>query len=181
MYFRHWRRPQAKAGGRYRVGTGLIEVERIDALAPEDVTEADLQRSGIDRAGLERLVGKRDPEAQLYRIEFRFSPIDDRPRPPTQDTDLTPEEIQALLTRLARMDATSGAGPRTNATLRAIEERPATRAAELAASLGRDTPSFKSDVRKLKALGLTESLEVGYRISPRGRVFLDRVAASTEA
>ena len=31
---------------------------------------------------------------------------------------------------------------------------------------------FKGNVRKLKALGLTESLEVGYRLSPRGAVFL---------
>jgi hypothetical protein len=29
-------------------------------------------------------------------------------------------------------------------------------------------------VRKLKALGLTESLEVGYRLSPRGRAYLAR-------
>jgi hypothetical protein len=28
-------------------------------------------------------------------------------------------------------------------------------------------------VRKLKELGLTESLEVGYRLSPRGQVVLD--------
>ena len=27
-------------------------------------------------------------------------------------------------------------------------------------------------MRKLKALGLTESLEVGYRLSPRGRAYL---------
>jgi hypothetical protein len=33
---------------------------------------------------------------------------------------------------------------------------------------------FKLDVRKLKRLGLTESLEVGYRLSPRGRAFIDR-------
>jgi hypothetical protein len=31
---------------------------------------------------------------------------------------------------------------------------------------------FKLNVRKLKALGLTESLEVGYRLSPRGAAFL---------
>jgi hypothetical protein len=33
--------------------------------------------------------------------------------------------------------------------------------------------SFKRDVRKLKELGLTESLEVGYRLSPRGAALLD--------
>ena len=30
---------------------------------------------------------------------------------------------------------------------------------------------FKRDVRKLKELGLTESLPVGYRLSPRGRAY----------
>jgi ribosomal protein S19E (S16A) len=49
------------------------------------------------------------------------------------------------------------------------------RAADLAASVGRDKPSFKLDVRKLKELGLTESLEVGYRLSPQGRAVLDRL------
>jgi hypothetical protein len=31
---------------------------------------------------------------------------------------------------------------------------------------------FKIDVRKLKNLGLTESLDIGYRLSPRGRAYL---------
>ena len=33
--------------------------------------------------------------------------------------------------------------------------------------------SFKVNVRKLKGLGLAESLEVGYRLSPRGRALLE--------
>jgi ribosomal protein S19E (S16A) len=33
--------------------------------------------------------------------------------------------------------------------------------------------TFKRRVRQLKELGLTESLEVGYRLSPRGRAVLD--------
>ena len=52
-----------------------------------------------------------------------------------------------------------------------IADRPGTRAPDLAASLGRETARFKADVRKLKELGLTESLEVGYRLSPRGRAY----------
>ena len=43
----------------------------------------------------------------------------------------------------------------------------------LAELLGRERPALKTDVRKLKRLGLTESLEVGYELSPRGRAFLD--------
>ncbi len=59
-----------------------------------------------------------------------------------------------------------------------IAERPAVRAPDLAASLGLDTVTFKRDVRKLKELGLTESLTVGYRISPRGIRVADSFGAS---
>lgn len=33
---------------------------------------------------------------------------------------------------------------------------------------------YKADMRKLKALGLTISLPVGYRLSPLGEMFLRR-------
>jgi hypothetical protein len=50
-----------------------------------------------------------------------------------------------------------------------------TAAGELATRVGREMLPFKADVRKLKELGLTESLEVGYRLSPRGRAVLTRL------
>ena len=50
-----------------------------------------------------------------------------------------------------------------------IAARPATRAPDLAASFGRETAPFKIDVRKLKNLGLTLSLPVGYRLSRAAR------------
>ena len=40
---------------------------------------------------------------------------------------------------------------------------------------------FKSRVRKLKALALTESLEVGYRLSPRGEAVLGRITESDDS
>jgi hypothetical protein len=43
------------------------------------------------------------------------------------------------------------------------------------AAAGRERHPFKTDVRKHKELGLTESLEVGYRLSPRGRALLARL------
>ena len=45
----------------------------------------------------------------------------------------------------------------------------------------RDHDAFKRDVRKLKELGLTESLEVGYRIAPRGRTVLKYVSRPSPA
>jgi hypothetical protein len=55
-----------------------------------------------------------------------------------------------------------------------IARRPGVRAADLAAEVGRERLPFKADVRKLKRLGLTEALEVGYRLSPRGRAYVGR-------
>ena len=63
--------------------------------------------------------------------------------------------------------------PWTRKTLALIERKPRIAASKLAASLGRETLDFKTDVRKLKKLGLTQSFEVGYEISPRGRAYLD--------
>ena len=61
--------------------------------------------------------------------------------------------------------------------LRLIAEHPGVRAGDLADHRGQERLAFKADVRKLKALGLTESLDVGYRLSPRGRAWLDPCAA----
>jgi hypothetical protein len=44
--------------------------------------------------------------------------------------------------------------------------------------VGREKLPFKRDVRKLKELGLTESLLVGYRLSPRGRALLAGLGAA---
>jgi hypothetical protein len=61
------------------------------------------------------------------------------------------------------------------ATLEVIERHPAVRAGDLADELGRERLPFKTDVRKLKNLGLTLSLDVGYRLSPRGEAYLRAV------
>jgi hypothetical protein len=86
---------------------------------------------------------------------------------------LSPEDLADLRARLAQFDQLSHHGAWTTETLRLIQSRPATRAADLAASVGRETAPFKLDVRKLKNLGLTHSLEVGYELSPRGVAYLD--------
>jgi len=91
---------------------------------------------------------------------------------------LGPEEVEEIRARLARLDRASAHGAWTVDVLRVIAARPATRAADLAAGFGRETQPFKLDVRKLKNLGLTISLEVGYRLSPRGEAYLAAIDAS---
>lgn len=65
-----------------------------------------------------------------------------------------------------------GASPWTLRTLRLLAEREGVASGEIAEALGVDCDTLKAQIRRLKELGLTESLVLGYRLSPRGRVFL---------
>ncbi len=87
------------------------------------------------------------------------------------DAALSAADVADLDRRLDRMDAAADR-PWTREVLRQIRRRPAVVSTELAAEAGQDRAHFKIRVRRLKALGLTESLEVGYRLSPRGAAYL---------
>jgi hypothetical protein len=169
LAFRRWRKPTVKAGGTLRTRAGVLAIESVERVGEDSITDADARRAGApDREAL--LKGLR-PEGTLYRIEFRREGPD--PRVALRErAKLDGEERAAIDARLARLDAASRHGPWTRRVLELIAERPATLAADLAAEVGREKAPFKADVRKLKELGLTESLEKGYRLSPRGRAYL---------
>ena len=112
-------------------------------------------------------------DRQLYRVELHVAGPDPRIAQRTRD-DLSDDDVAVLRERLGRLDRASTHGPWTAEVLALIAERPAVRAGDLADQLGRERLAFKADVRKLKALGLTESLDVGYRLSPRGQAWLAR-------
>jgi len=176
--FRRWRRRQVIAGHRYRtghriVGRIMIEVDDVREVDPASITDADARRAGFPDA--ETLIGqlRGEPELPVYRIAFH---VVDEPDPRSvlaASAELSIADREEIDRRLDRLDRASKAGPWTRAVLEVIAARPATRAADLAAGFGRETQPFKNDVRKLKNLGLTESLEVGYRLSPRGRAYLE--------
>jgi hypothetical protein len=87
---------------------------------------------------------------------------------------IEPDVITPTDARAAGPASPRPTGPWTRRVLELIGERPGVRAGDLADTIGMERLSFKTDVRKLKALGLTESLEVGYRLSPRGQAWLAR-------
>jgi hypothetical protein len=167
--FRRWRRPTVKAGGTLRTRVGVLAIESVDAIESGQVTDADARRAG--RPDRTALLASLRGDGRLYRIGFHLGGPD--PRIALRErADLSPAERAELDARLARLDAASRHGPWTAELLRLIADRPGTRAADLAAELGREKLPFKADVRKLKELGLTESLDVGYRLSPRGRAYI---------
>jgi hypothetical protein len=176
LAFRRWRKPAAKAGGRQRTPVGELAIDAVDPVKVEDVTEADARAAGYrDRAELlGELARYGYQDGTTYRIALHLAGPD--PRVALRErAAVTDDEWEVIASRLARLDRASRHGPWTTTVLRLISERPAVRAPDLAASLGRETQPFKTDVRKLKEMGLTESLAVGYRLSPRGRTVLARL------
>jgi hypothetical protein len=168
LAFRRWRRPTVKAGGTLRTPVGVLAIESIEVVDERDVTEADARRAGAESR--EALLAALPGEGALHRIEFRLAGPDPRIALRAR-RHISPAERAEIDARLARLDAASRHGAWTAKVLGLIAERPGTRAPDLAASLRRETAPFKADVRKLKELGLTESLQVGYRLSPRGRAY----------
>jgi hypothetical protein len=169
--YRRWDRPRVRPGGTQRTVVGVVRFDTVEEVDPVTLTEDDAARAGVrSLAALLRLLGRRDG-ARVYRM--RVSLAGDDPRVALrQQAELSDDDRRAIDERLDRWDAAATTGPWTRTVLRLIEERPRVRAPDLAASLGRETLPFKRDVRKLKELGLTISLEVGYEISPRGRAYL---------
>ena len=171
--FRRWRRPTVKAGGTLTVPVGVLSIDGVARITTADITDGDALRAGFPRRDelLEEL--DRRADGDLYRIEFRYLGAD--PRPALADDDqLSPEDHDQIRRRLDRMDRASASGPWTTEVLRLIEQHPRTAAHELAAMAGRERDEFKRDVRKLKALGLTISCDVGYLLSPRGTAVVSR-------
>lgn len=173
LTFRRWRRPHVRVGGRYRCHPiGVLEVDAVDLVTVGDVTGEDAARAGFpDRdalvAYLEEL-GPLDASTPVYRVAFHHGGDGDRVEVALDDA-LTDEDIATLRAKLARMDRDR---PWTARTLAIIAQHPRVAAGQLANALGREKLPFKEDVRKLKKLGLTQSFEVGYELSPRGRAYL---------
>lgn len=169
LAFRRWARPRVTPGGSFLSSVGVVLVGAVDEVGGATPEEA----RAAGASSVDEVVGGRT-ELPLYRIGLSWGGPDPRDAL-SADTSFTAEQLADLEARLARWDART---PWTRQTLELIRDRPATRAPDLAASLGRETVPFKRDVRRLKELGLTHSLEVGYRLSPRGEAYLDRVGAA---
>ena len=168
LAFRRWKRPTVRAGGTLRTRAGVIAIDAVEQIGERRIDAGQARRAGF--ASTRELLESLRPDGRLYRV--RFHRIGDDPRLALRvRAKISRSERAELDARLDRMDRARGE-PWTRQVLELIRDRPETLAADLAESLGREKLPFKRDVRKLKELGLTESLPVGYRLSPRGRAYL---------
>lgn len=171
--FRRWRRPSVRRGGTLLTAIGEVQIEDVIPVTPDEITTLDAERAGFDsREDLLTELARR-PDGQLYRIEFGSLRPD--PRVALRERLVSGgRDFEDLLKKLKNIDAHSRIGPWTMSTLDLIAAHPGKRAGELCELGGQQRGVFKRNVRKLKGLGLTESLKVGYRLSPRGASLLEK-------
>jgi hypothetical protein len=168
LAFRRWKRRTVKAGGTLRTRVGVLGIDAVEPIGERRIDAKQARRAGF--ANKRELIESLRPEGRLYRVEFHRIGADPRVALRSR-ARISHSERAELDARLDRMDRARGV-PWTRRVLQLIGNRPETLAADLAASIGMEKAPFKRDVRKLKELGLTESLPVGYRLSPRGRAYL---------
>lgn len=171
LAFRRWARPRVVVGTRMRTAVGLLEVTSVEQVSVSGLRAEDARRAGAPSlVALKQALAAR-AEDPAWRIGLAYAGPD--PREELRATIPDAAEVAAIHARLDRLDASSPSGPWTRETLDLIDLHPTVRAPGLAARVGRETADFKKDVRKLKELGLTESLAIGYLLSPRGEAVVD--------
>ena len=168
--YRRWTVVRPKVGSRFTTSVGVVEVTSIEPASEDALTEQDATAAGFDSVkDLLRWTTSKGM-GELYRIGIVLAGPD--PRIALRAADrLTDSERATLSRKLDRMDRAADE-PWTRETLRQIQRSPGVVSTELAAEAGKERPLYKLRVRRLKALGLTESLEIGYRLSPRGEALL---------
>jgi hypothetical protein len=174
LAFRRWRRPPPADGSSLHSPVGVLCLDRATVLDEDDITPEDVRRTGMS---VDELRASLAGEGTLLRIELRLA--GDDPRIALRDRLPEHTELEAVIARLARIDAACQT-PWTTSYRHLIDDQPAIVSRVPAPQVDADLALFKRRVRQLKELGLTESLEVGYRLSPRGRVVLECVVRDRE-
>lgn len=186
--FRRWEQPRVRVGGTQLTSAGIVRFDAVEEVFdPAGLTAADAAAAGYgDVATLRRQLWPPSPSGgatrsagprasrggdHVYRV--RLSWVGEDPRPALRERTPGGTELADLGAAVAKLDAGRRSGPWTRRVLEWIRDNPGVISTELAALLGREVLPLKADIRRLKALGLTESLRVGYRLSPRGRAYLD--------
>jgi hypothetical protein len=175
LTFRRWKKPLVRPAGRYRCHPiGVLEVDALTQVTVAAISAEDARRSGFaSKAELVAYLQEASPEplppeATVFRVELHYGGDGDRVQT-ALETTLTESARLELTKAITKLDADE---PWTLRTLLLIREHPHLAASKLAPHFDLPTPEFKARVVKLKKLGLTQSFEVGYEVSPRGHAWL---------
>jgi hypothetical protein len=173
LALRRWRRRPPVNGSSLRTSVGVLSLDRVTVVDEGDITVEDVRRTGMSAAELRASIAG---DGTLLRIELRL--VGDDPRIALRGKLPADAELAAIARKVARLGA-AGSSPWGKRYLQLVADRAGIVSHVLAAQVDAEVPSFKRRVRQLKEMGLTESLAVGYRLSPRGRAVLDYLVNST--
>lgn len=180
--YRRWDAPRVKAGGTQLTSAGLVRFTRVARVNDlSKLTDRAARAAGLKNADALRKAlapkpgGARGARgsaggAHVYRINLEWAGED--PRLALREELPDGDECRQIAARTAVLDRRLG-GDWTRDTLEWIDANPRIVSKVLAQQRGVDLLPMKTDIRRLKALGLTISHDVGYELSPRGAVFLD--------
>lgn len=174
--YRYWKRPQAVVDNFYRINPiGHIHVQSVKEVNVRRITNQFARESGFDDArSLKAFLSDfASSDRELYEITFTYVGHQQSLETDRSAVD-APAEIEKIRLALAKKDRNSASGPWTEATLRLIDQEPGLSSTKMAVRLGRQQTELKRDVRKLKTMGLTISLETGYQLSEKGRSYLSK-------
>jgi hypothetical protein len=178
--YRRWDAPRVKVGGTQLTPAGLITFTRVTQVKDLDrIADRAARAAGMkDAAALRRALAPKERKpsargsmggARVYRIHVAW--VGEDPRLALRESVPDAAELAETRRRLERLDARP-TGPWTREILEWIRDHPRVVSKELAALRAVELVPMKADIRKLKALGLTISHEVGYELSPRGVAYL---------
>ncbi|HZA04163.1 MAG TPA: hypothetical protein VE617_06345 [Propionibacteriaceae bacterium] len=176
--YRRWTTVRPRIGSRFTTRVGVVEVTSVDPVDPAALTAEDASAAGFESREALLAWTARKGTGDLYRVGIRLAGPDPRVALRALD-DLDEVEVAALTAKMDRMDRAADR-PWTRQALELIAAHPGIVSTELAAAAGQERAYFKIRIRRLKALGLTESLEVGYRLSPRGEAFVRTFTSDLE-
>ena len=173
LAFRRWKRPTVSPGTRLRTAMGELPIGAVRLVSDAQLTQADARKAGFSSLA-ELKADLRDGAGRsLFRIELgELEP--DRRAALRQAAHLSVADAKDIAAQLARWDTINGRPGYHGEILNLIGANSGVPARALAEQLGVEMPTFKRHVRKLKELGLTESQDVGYRLSPRGAALVKR-------
>jgi len=171
---RKWTRPTVKENGTLITAAGRLRITSVKKIKYNEITDKEIIEAGYaNRKELDRELDRKTV-GEIYRIKFKLEGDDPRIKL-REHEDLSAVELDALRKKFQALDARSKIKGWPLRILEAIDKEPGVLAIQQANKLGYEKMWFKLHVRKLKNLGLTISLERGYKISPRGKVFLESV------
>lgn len=174
LAFRKWKRPSVKKGTLMNTSIGQVQILDITKIDISSITEKDALKSGFnDLNALIAVLNSRDG-GQIYKVEVSYSNPDPRIEL-RNDSEITQTDFDKIKAKLNRLDKYSRSGNWTLHILGAIMENPKLSAGQLAEKTGKEKEWLKTNIRKLKNIGLTVSHNPGYTISPRGKIFMEKL------